>query len=92
MLIRWGIDKADALGVETVISSLPSAKGAYERSGLGCIEVIPPSPRLVQRLEELEKEGKGETWRRLIEDHLSGYLMWRPIGRDWTDSDTAPWM
>jgi hypothetical protein len=35
MLIRWGIDKADELGVETVISSLPSARGAYEKSGLG---------------------------------------------------------
>jgi ribose 1,5-bisphosphokinase PhnN len=91
MLIRWGIDKADELGVETAISSLPSAKGAYERNGLGCIEVIPPSPKLEQRLEELEREGKGEIWRKLLQDDLSGWLMWRPVGRDWNDSDKAPW-
>jgi hypothetical protein len=92
MLIRWGIDKADELGIETVVSSLPSARGAYERTGLGCIEVIPPSPKLQQRLVELEKEGKGQKWKELLEEDLSGWLMWRPVGRDWVGGkDAAPW-
>lgn len=91
MLVRWGTAKADELGIETVISSLTSARGAYEKSGFGCIEVIPPSPRLAERLEELEKEGKGRKWKQLLEDDLSGWLMWRPIGRDWRAGDRAPW-
>jgi hypothetical protein len=92
MLIRWGTDKADELGIETVISSLPSARGAYERSGFGCIEVIPPSPKLEGNLEELERAGKGKKWRELLEDDLSGWLMWRPTGRDWVEGeDVAPW-
>jgi GNAT superfamily N-acetyltransferase len=92
MLIRWGTEKADELGVETVISSLPSARGAYERSGFGCIEVIPPNPMLEKRLEQLESEGKGKKWKELLEDDLSGFLMWRPLGRDWAEGDRAPWM
>jgi hypothetical protein len=91
MLVRWGLNKADELGVETAISSLPSARGAYERNGLGCIEVIPPNPRLKERLKELEKEGKGKKWAELLDEDLSGWLMWRPIGRDWVDGDVAPW-
>lgn len=92
MLIRWGTAKADELGIETVISSLDSAKGAYEKSGLGAIEPIPPNPRLKERMVELEKEGKGEKWAELLQDDLTGWLMWRPIGRDWRDGDKAPWI
>jgi len=84
MLIRFGTDKADELGIETVVSSLPSAKGAYEKCGLGAIEIIPadvdvpdPSPR----------------WQELQDDDLSGWLMWRPIGHDYMEGiDKAPWL
>lgn len=92
LLIRWGTAKADELGIETVISSLPSAKGAYAKSGLGVIEVIPPNPRLQERLAELEKEGRGQKWKELLDEDLSGWLMWRPIGRDFEEGDKAPWM
>ncbi|KAH7071328.1 hypothetical protein BKA63DRAFT_568465 [Paraphoma chrysanthemicola] len=91
MLIRWGTEKADELGIETAISSLNSARGAYERCGFGCIEVIPPNPRLQERLGELDNEGKGKKWKELLEDDLSGWLMWRPIGKDWEEGDKAPW-
>ncbi|CAO2647237.1 Nn.00g081590.m01.CDS01 [Neocucurbitaria sp. VM-36] len=91
-LIRWGIAKADELGIETVISSLPSARGAYEKSGLGAIEIIPPNPELKSRLEDLEMQGRGQKWRELLEDDLSGWLMWRPIGRDFKKGDKAPWV
>lgn len=97
LLIRWGTARADELGIETVVSSLASARGAYEKCGLGCIEVIPPEPMLVSRLEKLETEREkgnsnaGLKWKELLEDDLSGYLMWRPIGRDWKDGDRAPW-
>jgi GNAT superfamily N-acetyltransferase len=84
MLIRWGTDKADELGIETAISSLPSAKGAYEKCGLGGIEIIPadvdvpdPSPR----------------WKELQDEDLSGWLMWRPVGHDYVEGvDKAPWL
>ena len=87
MLLLWGTNKADGLGIETVISSLNSARGAYEKCGFGYIEQIPPDPELFA-----EKEGRGEKWKKLLEDDLSGSLMWRPIGRDWRDGDRAPWM
>lgn len=92
LLIRWGIDKADEFGIETVISSLKSARPAYERSGLGYIEDIPPAPELQSRLAELQQAGKGKKWSELLEDDLCGCLMWRPIGRDWKEGDKAPWM
>ena len=86
LLVRWGTAKADELGIETVVSSLPSAKGAYEKSGLGCIEVIPAD-------ESLRVEDPSPKWRELLEDDLSGYLMWRPIGHDYVDGvDKAPWL
>ncbi|KAF2642894.1 hypothetical protein P280DRAFT_467030 [Massarina eburnea CBS 473.64] len=86
LLIRWGIDKADELGIETVVSSLQSAVGAYEKSGLGAIEVIPPDP-------SLKVESPSEKWKELQQDDLSGVLMWRPIGHDYVKGvDKAPWL
>lgn len=85
-MIRWGTEKADELGIETVVSSLPSARGAYEKSGLGAIEVIPPS-------ETLEVDNPSEKWKELLTDDLSGWLMWRPIGHDYVEGvDKAPWL
>ncbi|KAF2011171.1 hypothetical protein BU24DRAFT_496284 [Aaosphaeria arxii CBS 175.79] len=85
MLIKWGTAKADELGIETVISSLHSARGAYEKSGLGYIEEIPPS-------RDLEVENPSAKWKELQADDLSGCLMWRPVGRDFVvGEDKAPW-
>lgn len=86
MLIRWGTDKADDLGIETVVSSLPSARGAYEKSGLGAIELLPPSP-------SLNVENPSERWKELQAEDLTGWLMWRPIGHDYVEGvDKAPWL
>ncbi|KAJ4358786.1 uncharacterized protein N0V89_003370 [Didymosphaeria variabile] len=86
LLIRWGLDKADELGIETVVSSLVSARGAYEKCGLGCIEMIPPSP-------SLNVPYPSEKWKELESDHLSGWLMWRPAGHDYVAGvDKAPWV
>ena len=59
---------------------------------MGPIEVIPPNPELERRLEDLVKQGRGQKWRELLEDDLSGWLMWRPIGRDFREGDKAPWV
>lgn len=97
LLLRWGTAKADELGIEIVISSLFSARGAYERCGFGCIEVIPPNPELYNPVDCLEKgkDGarvkRGDKWKELLEDDLSGLLMWRPVGRDYEEGDKAPW-
>lgn len=86
MLIRWGINKADELGIETVVSSLKSARGAYERCGLGCIENIPPD-------ESLNVPYPSKKWRELFDEDLSGWLMWRPVGRDFVEGiDKTPWL
>ncbi|KAF1970881.1 hypothetical protein BU23DRAFT_570360 [Bimuria novae-zelandiae CBS 107.79] len=86
LLIRWGLDKADELGIETVISSLITAREAYERCGLGCIEMIPPDPGL-------NVPYPSEKWKELESDNLSGWLMWRPVGHDYVAGvDRAPWV
>ena len=85
-LLAWGTSKADALGIPTVISSLPSARGAYEKCGFGAIEVIPPHASLD------EVEGRSARWEEWRSEDLSGWLMWRPVGRDWVEGDRAPWV
>ena len=83
MLLRWGTDKADELGIETVISSLPSARGAYKRCGFGEIEYIPPNVKV---------SNPSDRWKQLEAEDLGGYLMWRPIGHDFVEGkDRAPW-
>lgn len=49
--------------------------------------MLPPDPEL-----KIMREGRGEKWRELLEDDLNGWLMWRPVGRDWRDGDRAPWI
>ncbi|KAF2109395.1 hypothetical protein BDV96DRAFT_585508 [Lophiotrema nucula] len=86
LLINWGKAKADELGIEIAISSLPSARGAYEKCGIGAIEVIPPSP-------DLQVENPSERWKELLQEDLTGWLMWRPVGRDFeVGKDKAPWV
>jgi GNAT superfamily N-acetyltransferase len=86
LLIRWGLDKADELGIETVISSLVTARGAYERCGLGSIELIPADP-------SLNVTYPSEKWKELLSDNLNGWLMWRPVGHDYVAGvDKAPWV
>ncbi|KAH8689772.1 hypothetical protein GQ44DRAFT_780524 [Phaeosphaeriaceae sp. PMI808] len=66
MLIRWGTGKANELGIETAISSLPSARGAYEKCGLGAIEIIPLDPSLnVENPSERWKENPSGRWKEL---------------------------
>jgi hypothetical protein len=85
-LIRWGLDKSDELGIETVVSSLMSARGAYERCGLGCIELIPADP-------SLNVPHPSEKWKELESDNLNGWLLWRPVGHDYVAGvDKAPWV
>ncbi|CAI6336896.1 unnamed protein product [Periconia digitata] len=91
LLLAHGKQKADALNIPIVISSLPSARGAYEKCGFGAIEVIPPHPSLKGREEEVEG-GMSDKWRSWCEEDLSGWLMWRPVGRDYREGDKAPWV
>lgn len=86
MLVRFGIEKADELGIETVVSSLPSARGMYEKCGLGSIEIIPAD-------KSLNVPNPSDKWKELQDDDLSGWLMWRPIGHDYVEGvDKAPWL
>lgn len=64
---------------------MPSARGAYERSGLGFVEDIPPD-------KSLNVENPSEKWKELLDEDLSGCLMWRPVGHDYVEGvDKAPW-
>ncbi|KAF2203383.1 hypothetical protein GQ43DRAFT_367005 [Delitschia confertaspora ATCC 74209] len=83
MMIRWGTAKADELGIETAISSLPFAREAYAKCGFGMIEVILP---------DVNVPNPSERWKELQAEDLHGYLMWRPVGRDFIQGqDKAPW-
>ncbi|KAF2815720.1 acyl-CoA N-acyltransferase [Mytilinidion resinicola] len=82
MLINWGVKKADEMGVETVIESVPYAVPAYEHCGFECVEEVPLDFAIPNPSE------KWEEWQR--EDHRA-YLMWRPVGKDYGEGDKTPW-
>ena len=59
MLIRWGFDRADELGVETIVEAMPEGRPTYAANGFRYVETIlmdptknDPSPRWM----ELERE------------------------------------
>ena len=81
-LIEWGTHKADELGVETIIVSVPFAAPVYEKTGFGRIEQIDIDFNVFD---------PSEKWKEYQSEDLRAFLMWRPAGRDFQSSDKAPW-
>jgi GNAT superfamily N-acetyltransferase len=82
MLIEWGTRKADELGVETIVVSVPFAAPVYEKTGFGRIERIDI---------DFDVAEPSEKWKEYQAEDLRTFLMWRPAGRDYQSGDRVPW-
>jgi hypothetical protein len=82
MLVEWGTRKADELGVEAIVVSVPFAVPFYEKVGFGQIEQIDV---------DFDVAEPSEKWRKYQAEDLRTFLMWRPAGRDYQSGDKAPW-
>lgn len=47
-LLKWGLSRADAEGVETYLSASPEGKPMYEKKGFRVVESFSPFPGYVQ--------------------------------------------
>jgi predicted N-acetyltransferase YhbS len=82
MLVQWGLERANAVGVEAVVESVPFSVPFYEKCGFGCVEQIDidfsvPEP--------------SEQWQRYQAEDTRAFFMWRPAGKDYDVEDAIPW-
>jgi GNAT superfamily N-acetyltransferase len=83
LLMQWGIDKADQLGLEACIESVPSARPVYERYGFVVTDVIDV---------DMTVPDPSERWKELQQLELTAFYMWRPKGGKFVEGETAvPW-
>lgn len=47
-LLKWGLTRADAEGVETYLSASPEGKLMYEKYGFRSVDTFSPFPNYVQ--------------------------------------------
>ena len=84
LLINWGIQKSDELGLEACIESVPFAVPFYEKCGFGTLDELKP---------DLEVENPSGQWKKWAGEDLRVILCWRPVGRDFdAERDGKPWL
>ncbi|KAL7622779.1 hypothetical protein AAE478_006458 [Parahypoxylon ruwenzoriense] len=84
LLLDWGIQKADELGLESCIESVPFAVPIYEKFGFGNAEVLNP---------DLVIPNPSAKWEEYAADDLRVSLMWRPAGHAYrAGKDKLPWL
>ncbi|KAI0378543.1 hypothetical protein F5Y04DRAFT_283772 [Hypomontagnella monticulosa] len=84
LLVNWGKQIADELGLESCIEAVPFAVPAYERFGYGNVEELNPN---------LDIPNPSAKWKKYAADDSRVFLMWRPAGRDYrAGEDRAPWL
>ncbi|KAI0410705.1 hypothetical protein F5X98DRAFT_381504 [Xylaria grammica] len=84
LLVKWGNEKADELGLESCVESVPFAVPIYERLGYGNVDSLNPDVAI---------QNPSPKWREYEADDLRLFLLWRPAGHDFRASeDKAPWL
>ena len=75
MIMRWGLQKADEMGVEFWLDATVRGKPLYESHGFGSV---------LKNVLTVDNSGANEGWKRLDrvmnEDPMTMWVMWRPIG------------
>lgn len=85
MLNEWGIRKADELGLESCVESVPFAVSFYEKVGYGNVAGLEPK-------NSAAVSNPSEKWKEYAAEDLRVFLMWRPVGHDYcAGEDRAPW-
>ena len=86
LLMRWGMEKADELGLEAFVEATDDGKPCYEHHGFTYMNTVymdPAKRNPSKKWSEMEKELRTPV-------HL--YLMWRPKGGRFVDGETVvPW-
>ncbi|KAI0896465.1 hypothetical protein F4806DRAFT_464652 [Annulohypoxylon nitens] len=84
LLVDWGVQKADELGLETCVESVPFAVPIYEKYGFGNLDELKP---------DLSVPNPSAKWKEYAADDLRVFLMWRPIRHDYSvNQDKLPWL
>jgi len=78
MLIEWGTNKANELGVETIVVSVPFAVPVYEKTGFGIVEQIDV---------DFSISNPSAKWKEYQSEDLRAFLMWKPAGRGFQIGD-----
>lgn len=74
LLLNWGLQRADKLGLETCKESVPFAVPIYEKYGFSNVEGLNP---------DMTIPNPSAKWKEYAADDLCVFLMWRPIGHDY---------
>ena len=83
MLIEWGTRKADDLGLESCVESVPFALPIYEKCGFGNVDGLVPDMKI---------ESPSDKWKTWAAEDLRVFLCWRPAGRDFEEGkDKDAW-
>ena len=72
MLVEWGLQKADELGLEAFVESTLDGKPLYESCGFTTMNEFDLRTSLPEETEELKKLQRDLAFR--------GYFLWKPPG------------
>lgn len=90
LFMKWGLEQADALGLETWLDASEYGAPLYERHGFRRILLNTLAPRPADALSEKEREEWAECEREILP--ISATVMWRPPYGEYVDGVTVrPW-
>ena len=72
LLVRWGTDKADEMGLEAFVESTDDGKPLYAKHGFEYINELILDPTPPEQTSDLINLQKNLQFR--------GHFMWRPVG------------
>ena len=85
LLVEWGTQQADKLGIESYVEGTYLGRKVYERCGFAMMHIAEMF---------FQNELPGKEWTRLVEDMQSNpvAIMWRPVGGKYIEGETVvPW-
>ena len=87
LLLQWGTEQADKLGIEAYVEAAYLGRVVYERHGFVVMNILGLG-------FQLRDESPGDEWLRLVR-HMEENpvaIMWRPVGGNYVQGETVvPW-
>lgn len=84
LLVQWGTQKADEMGLEAFVESTDDGKPLYAKHGfeyMNDFELCATPPEQVDELVRLQQQL-----------YFHGHFMWRPVGGKYVKGETVvPW-
>lgn len=86
MMMKWGLDKADAIGLDSFVEATEAGYELYKAAGFVTVDDF---------RADAKTETPTEEWKRLkgeLKFPMHGYIMWRPPGGKYEKGHTKfPW-